>query len=35
MNIKKLTNEELLNVYNIVKEYIEFLNNELTTEDEK
>lgn len=33
MNIKKLTNEELLNIYNMLKEYIVYLNNELEGED--
>lgn len=34
MTVKNLSNEELISIYNMIEDYIEYLNNELLTEDE-
>ena len=33
INLSKITNEELLDIYNRTKEYIEFLENEIKTNE--
>lgn len=33
IDLRKITNEELLDIYNRTKEYIEFLDNEIKTNE--